>query len=145
MAYVSELSYYQELAALMNAHPEDYEILGEVDLNLGLVMTGQAADLRVRLQFEGLGCTEVSALDEGGEHSCDCWLEGDLEAWGEMFDDIHVNGMATGRKTVNSLTLLGDRIDIRANDPLGKDLFFRFNQTVQQFLDGAAELEQSVV
>jgi len=62
-----------------------------------------------------------------------------------MFDDIHVNGMATGRKTVNSLTLLGDRIDIRANDPLGKDLFFRFNQTVQQFLDGAAELEQSVV
>ncbi len=137
----SEVSYYQELADLMNSRPQDYEGLGEVNLTLGLVMHGGPSILRVKLQFEDLKCIQVSVLETGGETSCDCWLEGDIEAWAEMFEDIVTHGMATGRKTVNSLTLLGDRINIHADDPLGKDLFFRFNQTVQQFLDGAAQLQ----
>ena len=41
-------------------------------------------------------------------------------------------------QTINSLTLVGDRIAVHGDDPLGVDLFFRFNQTVQAFLDGAA-------
>jgi hypothetical protein len=57
-----------------------------------------------------------------------------------MFDDITTNGRATGRRTINSLTLVGDRIDVRGDDPMGVDKFFRFNQTIQQFFDGAAQL-----
>lgn len=135
------LTFYQDLADLMNNNPDQYETLGEVDFTLGVVMADEAgSDLRLRLRFEDLGCTDVSALPEGGESSCDCWLEGDIDSWGEMFNDITTNGRATGRHTVNSLTLVGDRIDVRGDDPMGVDRFFRFNQTIQQFFDGAAEL-----
>ena len=54
-----------------------------------------------------------------------------------MFDDIAEHGHATGRQTINSLTLLGDDIVVQGSDPLGVDKFFRFNQTVQAFVDGA--------
>ena len=141
MCNVGDLSFYQDLADLMNAHPETYEGLGEVDLTLGVVLTGTGGDdLRIRLRFEDLGCTGVSLLGDGEEADCDCWLAGDIGAWSEMFDDIVANGRATGRSTVNSLTLIGDRIRARGDDPMGVDRFFRFNQTIQQFLDGAAQL-----
>lgn len=138
---VNELAFYQDLADLMNAHPDRYETLGEMDFTLGVVMVNDAgADLRLRLVFEELGCTEVSSLPEGAEASCDCWLEGDTGSWGEMFDNIAANGRATGRLTINSLTLVGDHIEVRGGDPMGVDRFFRFNQTIQQFFDGAAQL-----
>ncbi|MBC8195562.1 MAG: hypothetical protein ISR43_01065 [Acidimicrobiia bacterium] len=138
---VNQLGFYQDLADLMNSHPEQYETLGEVDFTLGIVMVDDhGADLRVRLSFEELGCSEVSPLSEGTENGCDCWLKGDLPAWEEMFEDITANGLATGRRTINSLTLLGDRIATMGDDPMGVDKFFRFNQTIQQFLDGAAQL-----
>ncbi len=138
---VGEIGFYQDLADLMNAHPDAYETLGEVDLSLGVVMNGdEGGDLRMRLRFEELGCAEVSAIAAGDEADCDCWLEGDMAAWGEMFDDIVANGRATGRQTINSLTLVGDRIDVKGGDPMGVDRFFRFNQTIQQFLDGASQL-----
>ncbi|MDP6077863.1 MAG: hypothetical protein QF638_06710 [Acidimicrobiales bacterium] len=138
---VNELTFYQELADLMNGHPDQYETLGEVDFTLGVVMANEdGEDLRLRLRFEELGCRDVSPLPEGGESSCDCWLEGDTESWGEMFDDITANGRATGRCTINSLTLVGDHIDVKGDDPMGVDRFFRFNQTIQQFFDGAAQL-----
>ncbi len=138
---VNDLAFYQDLADLMNAHPDQYETLGEVDFTLGVLMAAEGGnDLRLRLRFEDLGCADVSPLSEGGEASCDCWLEGDTDSWGEMFDDITTNGRATGRRTINSLTLVGDRIDVRGDDPMGVDKFFRFNQTIQQFFDGAAQL-----
>jgi len=138
---VNELAFYQDLANLMNAHPDRYGALGEMDFTLGVVMADEAGgDLRLRLRFEELGCTEVSSLREGGEDGCDCWLNGDLPAWEEMFEDITTNGLATGRRTINSLTLVGDRIDVKGDDPMGVDKFFRFIETIQQFLDGAAQL-----
>jgi hypothetical protein len=101
-------------------------------------MRSDAGDFGVQLTFEGITCAGVKGIDDGDERTAACWLEGPLEAWQTMFDDIVANGRATGRQTINSLTLLGDDIAVHGDDPLGVDLFFRYNQTVQAFLDGAA-------
>ena len=58
-----------------------------------------------------------------------------------MFDNVRANGGATGSQTLNSLTLLGDRIALHGDDPMGVDRFHRFNQSVQEFFDGAAALD----
>ena len=55
-------------------------------------------------------------------------------------DDIVANGGASGRQTINSLTLLGTDIRLRGDDPMGTDKFSRFNQTLQEYLDGAARI-----
>ena len=73
-------------------------------------------------------------------HLAEFYLDGPYDAWQIMFDDILVNGTASGRLTINSLALLGTDIRLRGDDPMGVDKFSRFNQTLQEYLDGAARL-----
>ena len=137
---VDTVAFFEGLAAEMNAQPERYEVLGDCDLVLGVVMARPDGDaFRVQVTFEGVSCLDVSAMEAGDEALCNCWLEGPLSAWAAMVDDVVANGRATGRHTLNSLTLLGDEIVLRGSDVMGIDKFSRFNQSLQEFFDGAAQ------
>jgi len=137
---VDSLSFLEGLASEMNAHPERYEVLGDCDLVFGLVMERPDGDaFRARITFEGVSCLDVSAMEAGDEALCDCWLQGPLSAWAAMVADVLEHGRATGRHTLNSLTLLGDEIVLRGGDVMGIDKFSRFNQSLQEFFDGAAQ------
>ena len=138
---VDDISFFDPLATEMNNHPERYEVLGDLDLVLGVVITrpdGEA--FRARLTFEGIRCTDVSEMGAGDELTTDCWLEGTIDAWTDMVANIRHNGRATGRQTLNSLTLVGDAIRLRGVDVMGVDKFSRFNQSLQEFFDGTARL-----
>lgn len=137
---IDSLDFFDSLAANMNSRSTEYEVLGDVDIDLGVLMRRGEGDFRLRLRFEGIECTGVAEADDGDEKLADCYLDGDLEAWQTMFDDIAENGRAVGRQTINSLTLVGEAIRVRGDDPLGIDKFFRYNQTMQAFFDGAAQL-----
>jgi hypothetical protein len=135
---IDSVSFFDTLASQMNAQPTVYEVLGDVDMDFAIVMQRAEADaFRVMLTFRGITCEGVTEIDAGDEARADFRLVGALDAWTAMFDDIVEHGHATGRQTLNSLTLLGDAIAARGADPLGVDKFFRFNQTVQAFVDGA--------
>lgn len=145
MLPVDDLGTFEPLAVEMNAHPERYEVLGDFDLVLGVVIARPDADaFRARLTFDGILCTDVSEMEAGDERTTDCWLEGPLGAWTAMFDDIRRNGRATGRQTLNSLTMLGDEIRLLGSDVMGIDKFSRFNQSLQEFFDGAARAATAV-
>ncbi|MCB1004454.1 MAG: hypothetical protein KDB35_09760 [Acidimicrobiales bacterium] len=136
---VDSVAFLEGLAAQMNAHPDRYEVLGDCDLVLGVVVQrpdGQA--FRARITFEGIACLDVCEAEAGDEALADCWLEGPLDAWSAMVDDIVEHGRATGRHTLNSLTLMGESIRLRGQDVMGIDKFSRFNQSLQEFFDGAA-------
>ncbi len=138
-APVDTVAFFEGLAAEMNAHPERYEVLGDCDLVLGIVMARDGEDaFRARLTFEGIACLDVSEAEAGDEALADCWLEGPFDAWQAMVDDIVEHGRATGRHTLNSLTLVGESIRLRGSDVMGIDKFSRFNQSLQEFFDGAA-------
>lgn len=141
---LDSVAFFDALAAEMNANPAAYEVLGDIDLDLGIVVRRPDGDpFRVRLAFHGIACEGVAEMAPGDERTADCWLEGDLAAWQAMLEDILANGRATGRQTINSLTLLGDHIAVHGGDPMGVDRFFRFNQTVQSYFDGAAAVAAS--
>lgn len=137
---VDRVAFFDALADEMNRHPERFRVYGDTEMVVDVVMRrGDQGDLRVRLTFDGLRCDGVAAVEEG-TGGADFSLEGDVAAWEAMFDDIVANGRATGLQTVNSLALVGGSVDRRGNDPMGLDKFSRFNQTLQEFLDGAARL-----
>ena len=138
-AKVDHIGLFEGLADRMEAESERFEHLGDVDIDLALVMRrGQGADaFRVLLEFRGITCDGVREIPEGQERAADCWLDGALVDWEAMFSDIAEQGHATGGWTLNSLTLFGDRISLHAADPVGEDRFHRFNQTLQEFFDGA--------
>jgi len=136
MSSVDRLDFFVSLADNMNAHPERFTILGDADMNVVIEMTNGSEPFRVGLAFEGLRCADVVAATDTDAKSADYRLVGTVSDWTEMFGDIKTHGRATGQYTINSLALLGDRIRLLGDDPMGLDKFSRFNQTLQEFLDG---------
>ena len=136
---IDTVAFFDELAARMAAEPERDERLGDVDLDLAVIMRRtDREDFRVRLSFHGIRCDGVAVMEPGEEEAADCWLDGYLTDWQAMFDNISEHGHAVDEWTLNTLTLFGDRIALRASDPMGEDRFHRFNQTLQEFVDAAA-------
>ena len=134
-----DLAFFKALAAEMNAHPERFQPYGDADFAAVVAMERAGrAPFQVRLEFEGVRCDDVCLVEGDAADAGDFVLEGPLDAWWAMFDDIRTHRRATGLQTINSLALLADRIRLRGRDPMGLDKFSRFNQTLQQFLDGAA-------
>lgn len=130
---------FERLAGRMAAEAALFERLGDVEIDLALVMLRPGDEpFHLLLRFSGVACTEVTVTAPGQEREADCWLEGPLADWEAMFSDIASHGHATGPWTLNALTLFGDRISLHATDPVGEDRFHRFNQTLQEFFDGAA-------
>lgn len=130
------VGWFSDLALVMNGSPERFTPLGDADTTFGVVMHDGTRTFAVQVSFEATRCAGVASSAPNAP--CDFSLDGPLEAWSAMFDDILANGRATGLHTINSLVLLGDDIRLRGDDPMGLDKFSRFNQTIQEFFDGAA-------
>ena len=138
--HIDSESFFVALADELNAHPEQFKVLGDCDMSCALLMRAEGGDFAVRIVFEALECAGVAAVDASEAHLADFYLDGPIDAWRAMFADIVANGSATGRQTINSLALLGTDIRLRGDDPMGVDKFSRFNQTLQEYLDGAARI-----
>jgi len=141
MVKPDDIAFIDALARDMNDHSDLYERYGAADFVA--VFTMQRPDdgaFRARVCVDGVKCVAVDEIDAEDESMSDFRLEGPLAAWQAMFDDIVAHGGATGLQTVNSLALMGDRIRLVGSDPMGLDKFSRFNQTLQEFLDGAARI-----
>jgi hypothetical protein len=139
-------SFFAGLADEMNAHPEQFRVLGECDMVAALVMRRDGGDFAVRITFAELRCTEAVEIAADDARQADFSLDGPYVMWQTMFDDILEHGTASGRLTINSLAMLAaDSTDIRlrGDDPMGVDKFSRFNQTLQEYLDGAARIAAS--
>ena len=135
---IDDETFFRHLADEMNSRPDVFRVLGDADMVVALVMRREGGNFAVRITFEGLRCEGAEQIDPSVAPTCDFWLDGPIDAWQVMFDDIAVNGSASGRQTINSLALLGTDIRLRGDDPMGVDKFSRFNQTLQEYLDGAA-------
>lgn len=138
--HIDSANFFVGLADEMNAHPEHFRVLGDCDMVAALVMRRDGGDFAVRITFEELRCAEAVEVPADEAHLADFYLDGPYAKWQEMFDDILQHGTASGRLTINSLALLATDIRLRGDDPMGVDKFSRFNQTLQEYLDGAARI-----
>jgi hypothetical protein len=142
---IDDIDFFATLADTMNADPARFAAIGEADMDCVLVMRHRPTlayvpqpDFAVRLVFEGVRCEHV--VEAEPDEPAEFHLAGDLAAWQEMFADVERHGRAEGLQTINSLALLGGAIACEGNDPMGLDKFSRFNQTLQEFFDGAARI-----
>ena len=138
--HIDSESFFVALADELNAHPEQFKVLGDCDMVAAQVMRKADGDFDVRIEFESLRVEAVAEIAAAEAARADYSLDGPISAWQAMFDDILANGAASGRLTINSLALLGTDIRLRGDDPMGVDKFSRFNQTLQEYLDGAARV-----
>jgi hypothetical protein len=145
MKFPSE-AWFQALQERAAAKPDRFRHLGFVDAAVGIrVDPGNGgAPAGFVLDFSGYGCRKVTSTKHP-EQVADFVLAGPLPVWKEMIENIRSHGEADLQHTLNVLTLPGVPLKLEAEDQLKADLFFRYNQSLQEFFNGAAEVETEFV
>jgi hypothetical protein len=133
------VAWFERLAASMNATRARQEQLGYVDCTVAFAVLDGDRACRVEVTFEEFAAVDVRAADPAEPGRADFVLEASLATWRDMIENIAAGG---GRPdlahTLNYLTHMGAPIALRADDPLRRDLYFRYNQSLQEFVNACA-------
>ncbi|MEX2205956.1 MAG: hypothetical protein WEF50_06970 [Myxococcota bacterium] len=138
------LAWFSRLAELMNQNRVRQIQLGYVDCVARFtVLKGgrDGQDWSADVTFEEFGVTDVRKPRPGESARADFALEADLASWRAMIESIAAGG---GRpdleQTLNRLSHTGTPMTVRSDDVLRSDLYFRFNQSLQEFVNASAQL-----
>lgn len=139
------LAWFKRLADLMNANRARQEQLGYVDCVAQFTITGEEA-WNVQITFEEFAAVDVQRVDAGERERADFVLAAPLSVWREMIDSIAAgNGRPDLEHTLNYLTHLGTPMSVQSADPLRRDLYFRYNQSLQEFINAAGSFRTRYV
>lgn len=89
---------------------------------------------RFVLSFEDYGLTSVRELKKDEADDAHFSLSADDAVWREMIENIHAHGEADLEHTLNRLQLPGT-LELVASDQQNADLFYRYNQTFQEYFN----------
>jgi len=132
------LEFFQTLQREVAAERERFSRLGFFDTTFGVrvIQDGEPADFT--LAFEVFDCVRVA---DGIDPGVDFLIEGPLQAWKGMLDNIHELGAADTEHSLNTLTHFGESLKVRYDDPDGHDKLYRFAESVQEWLDLSARVD----
>src|SRR3989304_5241332 len=137
--------WFQAISQKANKDKQRFKLLGYVDANVGIKIRGNGAGSKgYLLQFADYGVTDVKEVDDPAPVS-DFVIEGSLDAWSEMIENIQRNGEPDLEHTLNRLTMAGVPLKLIAGDQMQEDLFYRFNQSFQAFFNEAASVPTEFV
>ncbi len=129
------LAYFQALQQRTVEAQGRFEKLGYCDTTFGVRIGPEL----YTLAFEVFECVDVR---EGGDPAeLDFVLSGEESIWREMVQAIVANGGADTEHTLNTLTHVGDVVQLEYTDPEGHDRFFRYMASLQEFFDQTRHVE----
>jgi len=134
------LEWFRELARLMNENEAAFKRLGYADVVWAIEAQPDSpaqSSRRFRFVFEEYGCTSVEELAEGDASEIAFTMQATYATWKDMISNIQANNGPDLQHTLNYLALPDDPIYIAAPDFLSRDLFARYGQTYQLFMNGA--------
>jgi hypothetical protein len=131
------VEWFQQLADITK-QDEKYRKFGR----LNAVVAFKYGDTNISCNFDVLDIHDVQQIPDEELRDVDFVIEMPTEVWDQMLADINEHGHATGDWTLNSLDLRLDQ-EIHKNlleDGFKADMFFRYNPSLQVFMDNAAKL-----
>jgi hypothetical protein len=132
------LQFFEALKKRTEEDATTFEKLGYCDTSFGV----RIGDTQYALDFEVYECVGVR---EGGDpKKLDFVLSAPKEVWSEMVTSIVENGGADAAHTLNTLSHLGDVIQVEFEDAEGHDRFYRFMASIQEFFDQARHLDVEI-
>ena len=139
MPQFPSVEWFQAVSRRTEEDKERFKLLGYVDADVGIKINGNGAGTRsyvLRFRDYGVKSVEEAKDLEGTDFS----IEGGLDAWLEMVQNIKANGGADVEHSLNSLTMADVPLKLVARDQLQADIFYRFNQSFQAFFNEAAHV-----
>ena len=135
------VAWFECLADLMNQNRARQEQLGYVDCVVQFTVVdgspvGTAWSAQVTFEeFAAIDVREASHEDAG---RADFTIEATLATWREMIESIaQGRGRPDLEHTLNRLSNMDTPIRVRSGDPLRRDLYFRYNQSLQEFVNAS--------
>lgn len=136
------VAWFQRLADLMNADRARQEQLGYVDCVAEFTILNGGDDgqpLSIQVTFEEFEAIDVRQAKPDDAPRADFSLDAKLATWQEMIESIAAgNGRPDLEHTLNRLSHAGTPISLRSDDALRRDMYFRYNQSFQEFFNASA-------
>jgi hypothetical protein len=123
----------------MNAHRARQEQLGYVDCIVQFTVLDAGphhTPWSVQVTLEEFAAVDVRMPGPADTGRADFILEAPLAVWRAMIESIVAGGGRPDLEhTLNRLSHMGSPIAVRSDDPLRRDLYFRYNQSLQEFVN----------
>jgi len=136
------IEWFERLAQLMRANRARNEHLGYVDcVAVFTVLDGglRGRPWSVQITFEEFEATDVREATTADLARADFTLDATLATWREMIESIaRGRGRPDLTHTLNYLSHPGTPIRVWSDDPLRRDMYFRYNQSLQEFINASA-------
>jgi len=140
------VEWFARLGELMDTeeYRKIHEHVGEIDLSCVWTVfdaDGQGTDRHFQTTFELYSLTDVAEVTEEERAKANFIMETDIWVWKEMLENIAENGGRPDLEhSLNRLSLPGVPIRVWAEDPLDRDMFFRFNGSLQEFVNASVHI-----
>lgn len=130
--------WFECLAASVHEDPEAFERLGFAELRLVIEVVDGDDVRRFGLVLDGYDVDYAGEIADVDAFGADATVSGPIDAWSEMAANIEMHGGADNEHTLNRLTMAGVPLIVDGPDPMGRDKFFRYAETLQALFDGTA-------
>lgn len=133
-----DASWFKTMADDARARPDVYRRLGFGDLRLVVEEQDGALVRRFGLVLDGYDVVSAGELEDVESFHPDATISGQRVTWDEMAENIRGNGGADLGHTLNALSIAESPLKVSSDDPLGRDKFFRYAETLQTLFDSLA-------
>lgn len=131
------VEWFEQLAAI-TVEDEAYRKLGR----LNAIIAFKHGDTNISCNFDVLTIHDIKEISDEELRDVDIVIEMPTDIWDGMLANIRENNHAIGEWTLNTLDLRLDE-EIHKNlmeDGFKADFFFRYNPSLQVFIDNSAKL-----
>ncbi len=134
--------WFSQLASSMMEKEPEYRRLGPMDCSMVVkVLNSEAEDRLFEVIFEVHSVESIQEINDLTEASPEHFvIEASLDAWRDMIENIRTHRGADLEHTLNYLTFPGVPMEVTGPDQLQTDTFYRYNLSIQEFFNGAANI-----
>ena len=144
MASFPDPAWFLALGRLMEAEGALFQRLGYAETRFVVRVlpdeSGNGGEVLVGLVIDGYRMSEATIVGDLDDFDADFVICAKRSVWDRMLSEIADSGRPSLRHTLNSLALVGEELWLESTDQLREDKFYRYNQTLQEFLNLAAQL-----
>lgn len=130
--------WFDGLVGDVGRRPDEYERLGFADCRFAVEVVDESGKTEwFGLVLDGYDIRSEGELADLDAFGADVVLSGPRDAWLEMVANIAEHGSADRGHTLNALSIAAYPLCARSSDPMGRDKFYRYAETLQTLFDSA--------
>ena len=136
--------WFEALARRMTTDTAAFQKLGPVDCTMVVKVDTHKRQRCIGISFEAFRVKSIRELESMHAAPLNHFvIEGPLHAWREMIENVRANGGPDREHTLNYLTFPDDPLRVTGPSQLEIDAFYRYNESLQRFFNGAANVPTS--